>query len=124
MIARAGRPARAFSWGKRNFGNSLAAARLSHHDDACHSTVLFPIRQQRLSSAFRTLLTILRETPASDRERKTPGSSGGAIRPEMDRSPVESNQEEDMIERVIARPYVPPILTVIVIAAGVTLAFW
>ena len=29
-----------------------------------------------------------------------------------------------MIERVIERPYVPPILTLIVIAAGLVLAFW
>ena len=29
-----------------------------------------------------------------------------------------------MIERVIARPYAAPILTAVVIAAGLILAFW
>lgn len=29
-----------------------------------------------------------------------------------------------MIEHVIARPYVPPILTALVIGAGILLAFW
>lgn len=84
----------------------------------------FPLGSRDLAQQIRTLLTILRETRASDRDDKTPGSSAGATRPEEGRSPVHSNQEENMIERVIARPYVPPILTVIVIAAGVTLAFW
>jgi hypothetical protein len=29
-----------------------------------------------------------------------------------------------MIERVIARPYLAPVLTAVVIAAGIILAFW
>lgn len=29
-----------------------------------------------------------------------------------------------MIERVIARPYVPPLLTLVVVAVGIFLAFW
>lgn len=29
-----------------------------------------------------------------------------------------------MIERVIARPYVPPLLTAVVIVAAILLAFW
>jgi hypothetical protein len=29
-----------------------------------------------------------------------------------------------MIERVIARPYVPPVLTAVVIGAAILLAFW
>lgn len=29
-----------------------------------------------------------------------------------------------MMERVIARPYVPPLLTAFVIGAGIVLAFW
>jgi hypothetical protein len=41
----------------------------------------------------------------------------------MGRSP-NFNPEENMIEHVIARPYLAPVFTAVVIGAGILLAFW